>query len=413
MINLYRKKTQDMLEFEHRKGFDRSTTLRLTLRQRISKMELQNIFEGYKHLINWDNCEFLFRKGIEKIQFIYLLCITNEAAQTVYSKRSDIIKKNKLDISIHTLMEDIESIFSTVKANNLTIETTCIVIVPEISSVNSKKIPEKKKRLETIAKLVESSLNVIPSQYKIIQCKNNVTQQLSKDYFILSVDSKDNLEKLYNLQPFNDLLLVIHKLVHPIFTPCLRKESYKNLCLNCFESRSDKCIHDLCESCCTKQLRSENPILKHLPSCFQINRSIQQNTCIKCDIPIVISQTTFNCLHRLCPQCCKLQTFTNKICMLHYRNPVYLNHLNSFKDFGKFIEDYQVKLSGIKLKLIENMKNGDFTWFRPIGNTDVTRYTLDMNKELFIVMDNPNFKRENPLKINDKMYKLFTFQVTV
>jgi hypothetical protein len=399
-----------MLEFEHRKNFERSLTLRLAIRQRISKFELQNIFEGYKYLINWDNCEFLFRKGIEKIQFIYLPCISNEAAQTIYSKRSDIIKKNKLDISVHTLMDDIENIFNMCKENIISIESACLIIIPETSSASSKRVPEKKKRLETICKLVEGNLNILPLQYKLIQCKNNITQQPSHDYFLLGLDNKEDLDKLYTLQPFNELIL-IHKLVHPLFVPILRKENYKNFCLNCFNAKSDKCIHDLCEQCCIKQLRSENPILKHLQSCFQPNRSIQSNTCVKCDSPISNSQTGFNCIHRLCSQCCKLQIYSNKICMLHYRNPFYLTHLNSFKDFGKFIEDYQLKLSVNKVKLIESMKNGDFTWFRPIGNTDVTRHMLDMNRELFIVMDNQNFKRENPLKIGDKMYKLFTFQV--
>jgi hypothetical protein len=35
---------------------------------------------------------------------------------------------------------------------------------------------------------------------------------------------------------------------------------------------------------------------------------------------------------------------------------------------------------------------------------------LDMNRELQIVMDNHNFKRDGCLKLNDKMYKLYTFQ---
>jgi hypothetical protein len=78
--------------------------------------------------------------------------------------------------------------------------------------------------------------------------------------------------------------------------------------------------------------------------------------------------------------------------------------------FSAFVENYQLKLSTIKLKLVENMKNSDFTWYRPIHDTNLTRLMQDMNRELFIVMDNPNFKREAPLKLNDKMYKLFTFQ---
>jgi len=67
-------------------------------------------------------------------------------------------------------------------------------------------------------------------------------------------------------------------------------------------------------------------------------------------------------------------------------------------------------LSEYKLTLINNLKSGEFSFFKPIGNTDITRLMVDMNKELMIVMDNPNFKRESNLKINDKMYKVFTFQ---
>ena len=36
---------------------------------------------------------------------------------------------------------------------------------------------------------------------------------------------------------------------------------------------------------------------------------------------------------------------------------------------------------------------------------------LDMNKEFTIIMDNPSYKREQPLKINDKMYKIYTYQI--
>ena len=52
-----------------------------------------------------------------------------------------------------------------------------------------------------------------------------------------------------------------------------------------------------------------------------------------------------------------------------------------------------------------------FSWFKPINDTNVTRMMLDMNKELTIIMDNQSYKREQTLKINDKMYKVFTYQI--
>ena len=60
---------------------------------------------------------------------------------------------------------------------------------------------------------------------------------------------------------------------------------------------------------------------------------------------------------------------------------------------------------------MNSIRNNDFNFFRPIYDTDLTRLMLDMNKEFTIIMDNPSYKRENPLKINDKMYKVFTYQL--
>ena len=76
-----------------------------------------------------------------------------------------------------------------------------------------------------------------------------------------------------------------------------------------------------------------------------------------------------------------------------------------------FIQQYTFKRTINKLKLLNYLRNGDFSWFKPIYDTNVTRLMLDMNKELTIIMDNPSFKREQPLRINDKMYKVFTYQI--
>jgi hypothetical protein len=76
-----------------------------------------------------------------------------------------------------------------------------------------------------------------------------------------------------------------------------------------------------------------------------------------------------------------------------------------------FIQQYTLKRSINKLKLLNCIRNGDFSWFKPINDTNVTRMMIDMNKELTIIMDNQSYKREQTLKINDKMYKVFTYQI--
>lgn len=82
---------QDILEFEHRKSFDRSVTIRVCLKQRLNQKEIEKIFESYEIL--WDKTQFLFRKGVEKIQFLYLICKSNLEAKKIYDDRTKIIKK--------------------------------------------------------------------------------------------------------------------------------------------------------------------------------------------------------------------------------------------------------------------------------------------------------------------------------
>lgn len=82
---------QDLLEYEHRSNFDRSLTIRVCLKQRLNRKELEKIFESYE--INWESTKFLFRKGVEKIQFVYLVCKSNTEAKRIYDDRTKIIKK--------------------------------------------------------------------------------------------------------------------------------------------------------------------------------------------------------------------------------------------------------------------------------------------------------------------------------
>jgi hypothetical protein len=86
---------QDLLEFEQRKGFDRSITIRVCLKQRLNQKEIEKIFESYE--ISWENTQFLFRKGVEKIQFVYIICKNNNEAKRIYDDRTKIIKKWGID----------------------------------------------------------------------------------------------------------------------------------------------------------------------------------------------------------------------------------------------------------------------------------------------------------------------------
>lgn len=435
MVNFFRRKMQEVLEFEHRKDFDRALTIRVSVRQRLAKYELRSIFEEEGeniYNVNWDSVDFLFRKGVEKIQFIYLQCASNEDARRLYEDRGKLMKKwGKMEVNIQSLMERVEDIFSRVSS----LSNSGILLVPCSSLVSQgKKVPKKSHRNRVFAELIEKSLKIKSTQYKLTNCINKVNEEFSYDYFLVEFIDKSLCDKFFDAQPFLDSV-IFHKLSHLRFCPLIRRGSNRYnsyLCVNCPNKCDGKCIFELCTYCCARQSLKSNVILRRtqlICPCSVIEKEKFNNPLksanneqiqFHCEVcgtnnPFTFDQKCFN-LSKMCSDCCKTQISPLKICSIHHYTPIkpipyFASTIgNPQLNFQDFIDNYHLTLSKTKLKLMTDMKNGEFNWFRPIEDTNYTRMMLDMNKELQIIMDNPNFRREGPLRINDKMYKIFTYQ---
>lgn len=374
MVNFFRGRIKELLEFENSRNFDRETTVRVNIRQRMTKSELKEIFDGYS--IDWDKVEILFRKGLEKIQFIYLQCTSNEESRRLYEDRALIMKRNeKTEITIQSLLEPLEKIIQSIPKNEIC--TSGLLVVPTSTLIHDKLIPKKSQRNQTFEDLIQKSLNLPSKSFKLLNCNNLINGEYSYDYFIVQFKSKELLDKFYSMQPFFDCI-VFHKLNHLNVFPLLKVNSKQ--CLNCNKPKQVDCLFELCSDCCVKNLHKNFDAQENL--IFSVFRKID----LECN------------------------------CAVNYQSNSFFNEFDYFNEnfnipISKFVKNYQLKLSNYKARFMQNLRNGDFHWFRPIGETNLTRLMLDMNKELQIVMDNPLFKRENPLRINDKMYKLFTFQI--
>ena len=171
---------------------------------------------------------------------------------------------------------------------------------------------------------------------------------------------------------------------HLIFFPIFRNKSnlYYNLCINCTQKKNPKCLFDLCIECCEKF--KEN----------SIRNLIESNLNIKCSCSNFYKNNIINNNNN------KISQYTN-----------YLKNISTQEKIKQFFQNYNLRKSNIKLIIMNSIRNNDFNFFRPIYDTDLTRLMLDMNKEFTIIMDNPSYKREQPLKINDKMYKIYTYQI--
>ena len=381
IVNYYRDKMKDLLTFEQiTHQFDNSLILRIQVKNNISLCDLKNLFS--KENIEWDKNVIFYNESLQRIQFIYLHFKTHEDAKNLYSKRSEI--DNKLQITIQPLLEDIKNIIDRIPTEKLI--NSCLLAIP-VSCIakNDQKLPSKSERLKKFSEVIENTLKIDNSKYSVTHCVNVLSSEMkSYNFFIITFTEKKYLEKFYLNQPYFGGV-IIHKLIHPIFFPKLRNKtlSHQNLCINCSEPKNPKCFFELCSNCCNYKFT--NPT----------------NNYIK------------NILHQKLGQCpCNISKQQNIISPVPKFEDYIIQKFNSLPNCGEaFIQQYTLKRSINKLKLLNNIRNGDFSWFKPIYDTNVTRMMLDMNKEFTIIMDNPSYKREQPLKINDKMYKVFTYQI--
>ena len=381
IVNYYRDKMKDLLTFEQiTHQFDNSLILRIQVKNNISLCDLKNLFS--KENIEWDKNVIFYNESLQRIQFIYLHFKTHEDAKNLYSKRSEI--DNKLQITIQPLLEDIKNIIDRIPTEKLI--NSCLLAIP-VSCIakNDQKLPSKSERLKKFSEVIENTLKIDNSKYSVTHCVNVLSSEMkSYNFFIITFTEKKYLDKFYLNQPYFGGV-IIHKLIHPIFFPKLRNKtlSHQNLCINCSEPKNPKCFFELCSNCCNYKFT--NPT----------------NNYIK------------NILHQKLGQCpCNISKQQNIISPVPKFEDYIIQKFNPMPNCGAaFIQQYTLKRSINKLKLLNNIRNGDFSWFKPIYDTNVTRMMLDMNKEFTIIMDNPSYKREQPLKINDKMYKVFTYQI--
>ena len=389
IVNYYRDKMKDILTFEQiTHQFDSSITLRIQIKNNISLFDLKNLFNNFQ--IDWEKNVIFYNEALQRIQFIYLQFKSHEDAKSLYCKRSEI--DNKLQISIQPLLEDIKNIINKISVEKL--PYSCLMAIP-VSCIakNDSKLPSKAERIKKFPEVIENILKIDNSKYMISHCTNILSNEMkSYDYFIVIFNEKNYLEKFYLNQPYFGGI-IIHKLIHPIFFPKIRNKtySYRNLCINCNNLKNPKCFFELCSHCCNYNFN--NPSNNYI-------KNILHEKLGKC--PCQERKQNID----------KNYSFSQETHQFPQYESYFLQKYNSTPNCGEaFIQQYTLKRSINKLKILNYLRNGDFSWFKPIYDNNNTRMMLDMNKELTIIMDNPSFKREQPLRINDKMYKVYTYQI--
>jgi len=297
-----------------------------------------------------------------------------------------IWSKLKIDFNISHLPESIKDILYLKKDQ---IHESGLLVFPYES--NSPTFPKKVERLKIFKSLISSIMSISFEDFKIENCKNRINDDLSYNYFIISFKTKEQLDRFYNLQPYYQSI-IFHKLSHCILFPLIRSyeikqryiESSFSFCLTCVNSKNNLCPFNLCSLCCYNALiKKDNHIYNLLSSILG-----------DCNV---------------CPKNEKINLNSVKVdddSIL----PLYIMDMMNM-DLSDLKEYIDISKKYFILHFLDCLKNSCFiNFFRHVSNTSKTRMMLDMNKELVIVMDNSNHKRDSSITIHDRMYKCFTFQ---
>ena len=378
IVNYLRLKLKQILNFEFQKNFNCKNIIRISVTNNINKLQLKNFF--FENNFEIEIVDFLFNDILNRIQYVY---VSSNDAKKIYQNRHELqINYNKnfnSKIYIQSLLD--KNFLNSIK-NYL---NSSLLVFPSTSFIKNLKTIKKNEKFEKLTKIIENSLHIDKTSYNLTQINNILSSEnLSYEYFLVEFNNKTLNDKFYFNQPYENNTLIVHKMNHLIFFPIFRNKSnlYYNLCINCTQKKNPKCLFDLCIECCEKF--KEN----------SIRNLIESNLNTKCSCSNFYKNNIINNNNN------KISQYTN-----------YLKNISTQEKIKQFFQNYNLRKSNIKLIIMNSIRNNDFNFFRPIYDTDLTRLMLDMNKEFTIIMDNPSYKRENPLKINDKMYKVFTYQL--
>lgn len=213
---------------------------------------------------------------------------------------------------------------------------------------------------------------------------------------------------------------------------CINSNSELNM--NTINSRKEKTQQRKYDISNLTSLLSQKPEAdyNHFSNTHNTDKESQSIKCSNCLIGF-----EYLCKNHYCDSCCEnshccCSYFNIKTSLYrpyHFQNIIEILEINKLDEFinnketdftryeNQFNRSYELLSAHIwkqKQNLIietkEKLKNSNFDFYRPISNNSYSRLSKDMNKEFTIVMDNPNFKRDREMTINDRMYKSMSFQ---
>eukprot|EP01017_Pseudomicrothorax_dubius_P034721 TRINITY_DN4789_c0_g1_i11.p1 TRINITY_DN4789_c0_g1~~TRINITY_DN4789_c0_g1_i11.p1 ORF type:complete len:569 (+),score=114.26 TRINITY_DN4789_c0_g1_i11:156-1862(+) len=260
-----------------------------------------------------------------------------------------------------------------------------------------------------VAQLIQTITQLGSTQFFLEEDLNPVTGERDMNHLYLKLPGKEYIEKVYHAQPLFGCLIV-HKLSHIQVCPFLRYSP--DMCIMCVARKDQRCIHDMCKDCCSRQkygilvcqcsLQLVQASIAQKKEIVSKDKSITETLCDKCP-----NKRDRDCPNKMCSVCCPIQAIRFD-CPFHDES----NYCREIKTLpGQLIGRKMLSIvSELHIKMRHELKCGRYDWFRPIYGTDVQESMRKANRELQEVLDNGSIIRGTTTTRYKREGKILTFQ---
>ena len=246
-VQFFRYRMKNLIAFEQQ--FDRSLTLRMTIKEDLRKIQLYRVFEGFA--VRWDKTQVWYNPNTCKIHHVYITFLTAEDAKNAYLSRKQLLKNTELKFTIGHLPETIETAFSRMQLSESN-AARVLVIHETPAGKHRHGLPPKNQVIPEIVSLASLITGLPESSIRAEASLNPISGNFSVREFYLEFPTAESCQKFFSDQPYFQFFIA-HKLSHLIVCPFIKSP---NLCLVC--PRQKECLHDLCGDCCGRF--SSNPL---------------------------------------------------------------------------------------------------------------------------------------------------------
>lgn len=218
-----RYKYRMLMDFEEQNEFDPRVTIRLKLRRSVKEYDLQKLFNGYE--IRWGDLKIYYSHETGRIQFIYLLCSTQDEAKRVYQNRHHIASKlGQQQVIIESLPKNKKKSYDLFGEP----ENVAVVVIPPSDLEVVSELAKGEDLLIQVSNLVGVLTQLEQGQFTIETDRNQITGEPDYRQLFINFSNRTYVDRIYNAQPFFGCLLCL-KLTHVQDAPFLRYAS--DVCL--------------------------------------------------------------------------------------------------------------------------------------------------------------------------------------